>query len=62
TLTFSLADKNHMKADGSRWEITTGRAVDGPHQGEKLEKANDRSPMFWFAWLDFNPETKLYGE
>lgn len=61
TLTFRADDGKHRSAGGSRWEIATGRAVDGPHEGTTLAPANDASPMFWFAWLDFNPETTVYG-
>jgi len=59
-LEFETADERHMHAGDSRWEIATGRAVDGPHEGRQLSRANDQSPMFWFAWESFNPETTLY--
>jgi len=62
TLRFHRADEGHLVAGGSRWALVTGRAVDGPHVGTTLVPANDRSPMFWFAWLDFHPETGLYGQ
>ncbi|KAB1188356.1 MULTISPECIES: DUF3179 domain-containing protein [Haloferax] len=55
-------DGDVLVADGSRWDIVTGRALDGPHDGTVLTRANDRSPMFWFAWADFNPGTEIYGE
>jgi hypothetical protein len=55
------ADETHLRAAGSRWQVTTGRAVDGPPQGPGLEAANDTSPMFFFAWTDFNAETEVYG-
>ncbi|WP_396612542.1 DUF3179 domain-containing protein [Haloferax sp. S1W] len=54
-------DGRDLKAAGSRWGLLTGRALDGPHEGTVLTRANDRSPMFWFAWADFNPETEIYG-
>lgn len=47
---------------GSAWDIVTGRAVSGPHEGATLERANDRSTMFWFAWAEFYPETEIYRE
>ena len=53
---------DRLVADGSQWDIVTGRALDGPHEGTVLDRANDRSPMFWFAWADFNPETEIYGQ
>ncbi|MDY6764245.1 MAG: DUF3179 domain-containing (seleno)protein, partial [Halobacteria archaeon] len=58
---FKPDGNRHMRGGGSRWLINTGRAVDGPHEGETLKKANEMTPMFWFAWLDFNPETTVYG-
>ncbi|WP_058827843.1 DUF3179 domain-containing protein [Haloferax sp. Q22] len=54
-------DGSALVAAGSRWDLLTGRALDGPHEGAVLTRANDRSPMFWFAWADFNPETEIYG-
>ncbi|ELZ74483.1 hypothetical protein C456_08948 [Haloferax volcanii DSM 14919] len=54
-------DGSVLVAAGSRWDLLTGRALDGPHEGAVLTRANDRSPMFWFAWADFNPETEIYG-
>lgn len=61
-LTFEREDRRHLSADGSRWRIATGTAVDGPHRGTTLERASDLAPMFFFAWLDFNPDTGVYGE
>jgi hypothetical protein len=51
-----------LTAGGSRWNPVSGRAMSGPHEGTTLARANDRSQMFWFAWLDFFPETDLYGQ
>jgi len=45
----------------SRWRRSTGDAVDGPHEGSRLAQANDVSPQFWFTWLEFDPDTELYG-
>jgi len=61
TLTFENADATQMRAGGSRWKKATGEAVDGPHEGMRLARANGRSQMFWFAWADFHPETEIYG-
>ncbi len=61
TLEFEPGDDRHMRADGSRWRISTGRAVDGPHEGDRLDQASSATTMFWFAWLDFNGETEVYG-
>jgi hypothetical protein len=57
----AVADDRHLRAAGSRWRISTGRAVDGPHEGDRLTRANELSPMYWFAWLDLHPESEVYG-
>jgi hypothetical protein len=59
---FSAADERHLSAAGSRWELTTGRAVDGPYEGTRLSRANEHPPMFWTGWSAFNPETSVYGD
>jgi hypothetical protein len=60
TLTFER-DGAFLLAGGSRWRVVGGRAVDGPFEGRRLAQANDVSPEFFFAWLDFHPETEVYG-
>lgn len=59
---FEAADGRHLQAADSRWNRATGVAVDGPHDGARLAQANAVSPLFWFAWLDFHPDTELYGQ
>jgi hypothetical protein len=59
-LSFRTADGTHLSAGGSRWRTLTGEAISGPHEGTNLQQANDRSPMFWFAWAEFNPDTEIY--
>jgi len=58
---FEVGDDRHLRAGGSRWRRSTGIAVDGPYEGTRLAQANAVSPLFWFAWLDFYPDTELYG-
>lgn len=60
-LEFEAAGDAHLRGGGSRWQSATGRAVDGPHEGTQLRRANDASPMFFFAWRDFNPNTDVYA-
>jgi len=62
TLSFSAADDEHLRAGGSRWRILTGQAVDGSFEGTTLSRANERSPMFWFAWAEFHTDTALYDD
>lgn len=59
-LRFSRADETALSAGGSRWEILSGRAVDGPYDGARLTSASPRSQMFWFAWAEFYPGTEIY--
>lgn len=61
-LRFTIGDEMHLLAGDSRWRVSTGLAVDGPYEGTQLHRANDRTPMFWFAWLDFYPETDVFGQ
>lgn len=60
-LSFDPDGERHLAGGGSRWERTTGRAVDGPFDGQRLDRANDHLPMFWLGWQNFNPETDVYG-
>jgi len=59
TLTFE-SDRAVLTAGGSQWDPLTGRAIDGPYEETTLAPATDRSPMFFFAWLDFFPDTAVY--
>lgn len=61
TRTFREAGDRHIRAAGSRFERTTGRAVDGPHRGSELVRANEYPPMFWRGWSNAHPETTVYG-
>lgn len=61
TFTFEPAGEDGLVAGGSRWERATGRAIDGPHEGTTLERANEDPPMFWLGWSTFNPDTEVYG-
>ncbi len=51
-----------LTAGGSRWGLVSGTALDGRHEGTTLERANDRSEMFWFAWAEFFPDSDIYGQ
>ena len=44
---------------GSRWD-RTGRAIDGPLRGTRLE-AIPVIKSFWFAWAAFHPSTGLFA-
>jgi hypothetical protein len=62
TVTFERpGGTDRLAAAGSTWDLLTGEATAGPHEGTVLARANDRSPMFWFAWAEFHPATEVYG-
>jgi hypothetical protein len=61
TLSFVPAGEGRMRGGGSVWSITTGRAVSGPHEGERLAQATGVTTTYWFAWADFHPDTAVYG-
>ena len=44
---------------GSRWIAFTGSAIDGQLKGQVLARIPSHL-SFWFAWKDWNPDTKLF--
>ncbi|MFC6953713.1 hypothetical protein [Halorubellus litoreus] len=50
-----------VRAGGSRWRVATGDALDGPYAGKRLASAADGSQLYWAAWLQFHPDTTVYG-
>ncbi len=62
TLRFHREDDRTLAAGGSRWLVDRGLAVDGPYEGTTLRRANDLPPLFRFAWPDFHPESRIYGD
>ena len=63
-LTFSATQENGILRDdetGSLWQLSTGQAVEGPLEGERLPRL--AAPLvFWFAWSDFQPNGDVYGQ
>lgn len=49
-----------LVAGDSSWDPLTGSATDGPLAGTTLASASERSPLFFFAWQSFFPETTVY--
>jgi Protein of unknown function (DUF3179). len=60
TLTFDPDGEDWMRAGGSSWTRTTGIARDGPFEGRRLDAAARVSTEFYFAWLNFHPDTAVY--
>lgn len=45
---------------GSTWNVVTGTAVTGPLKGKQLRRIPHFS-IYWFAWVDFYPQTTLFS-
>ncbi len=62
TLTFQRTNEPFELMDeetGSTWYLLTGRAIDGPLDGQELERIPSTS-SFWFGWKDWHPDTLIY--
>jgi hypothetical protein len=61
-LEFAAVEGGFMRdtVTGSLWNGITGQAVEGDLAGEILVPVAN-TMVFWFAWVDFHPETALYG-
>jgi hypothetical protein len=61
TLTIEENGTGTLVAGESRWSRLRGTALDGPYEGTQLPVAPGRGPLYWAAWLAFNPESTVYG-
>jgi len=43
---------------GSVWDLGSGRCISGPHSGSRLESVAV-TPVYWFAWSGFYPNTQV---
>jgi hypothetical protein len=62
-LTFDLGptEKSLVDAEtGTVWDVISGEAVEGPLAGKQLERIKS-TIVFWFGWVDFHPDTLIYG-
>ncbi len=63
TLTFEPSIANRRVKDtttGSRWDIFTGTALDGPLAGTQLAQV-PTTYAFWFGWIDYHTNSTVYG-
>jgi len=60
-LSFADADDWHLRAGGSTWSVVDGEAADGPHEGKRLRRVDGARRLYWAAWLQFHPETTVFG-
>ena len=60
-LRFELRDGRLVDVEtASQWNMF-GTAVSGPLKGQQLSRV-DSGVHFAFAWLAFNPDSKIYGQ
>lgn len=60
SLSFTVEDERIVdRESGSVWTVD-GRAVDGRHEGRRLEPVDEAYVAFVFAWEDFQPETEVW--
>jgi hypothetical protein len=62
TLEFASMGESMMRdlETGSLWDGLSGQAVSGDLEGEILTRVKS-TQSFWFGWVDFHPDTELYG-
>jgi hypothetical protein len=61
-LTFEPVDGLNLqdKETQSIWDGLNGLAIEGSFEGKELKRIKSTS-SFWFGWVDFFPETEVYG-
>jgi hypothetical protein len=62
-LTFTEAVENMTVRDeetGTTWDAFSGNALEGPLAGKQLDRVKS-TIVFWFGWVDFHPDTLVYG-
>ncbi len=45
---------------GTRWNAVSGQALEGPLAGKALKRVF-QTQVFWFAWRNFFPKTRVWG-
>lgn len=61
-LRFTAGGPGEMVGGGTQWEVESGRAVAGTHEGGRLEPVDDALQLYWFAWREFEPGTRIYSD
>jgi hypothetical protein len=61
-LTFEVVEDLTLKdlETQSTWDGLNGIAIEGPLEGMELDRVKSTA-SFWFGWVDFYPDTELYG-
>ncbi len=56
----ALNEERLEDEEGTLWELSSGRAIEGPRKGQQLERLGTRD-VFWFIWADYHPKTTIFG-
>ncbi len=54
-----LHDFSVEDGSGTKWNLITGQAREGKHNGKKLKQLPHIN-AYWFAWSDYYPKTELF--
>jgi hypothetical protein len=60
TYEFERTADGHLRGAGTNWNPSTGEGVSGQFADERLTPVASATRLFWFAWLEFHPESRLY--
>lgn len=60
-LRFSAGEPGELLGGDTRWDVENGRAIAGRYEGKTLDPVDDALQLYWFAWREFEPETRLYS-
>lgn len=44
---------------GTKWDLKTGKAIEGNLGGQVLERVHFRN-VYWFIWADYYPDSEIY--
>ena len=60
TYEFERTADGHLRGAGTKWNPSTGAGVSGQYADGRLTPVASATRAFWFAWLEFHPESRLY--
>lgn len=59
---FERTADGQLQGAETQWNPSTGRGVSGRYADTRLQPIASAKRLFWFAWLKFNPDSRLYTE
>lgn len=60
TYEFERPAGGRLRGAGTDWNASTGAGVSGRFADERLAPVASATRLFWFAWLEFHPDSRLY--